>query len=262
MSDSGPILALPRTLSVIVPAYNESRAIEGVVANTQAAADCLEGYEIVIVDDGSTDDTGQIADELARRHADVSVIHHARNRGFAAAYGSGLARARHAYVTFLPGDNEVALGSITNIFSAVGTADIVVPYHATPWNRTWYRRFLTWVCVTEINLLFGWHVKYTQGNAVYPTQLARLIPITTRHFFFITEMLVHALVAGYSFVHVPLTHQERTYGRSKALSLANIASAEATMLRLWWNVRVHGRRLIPPVGTRTAIMTSEIAGRS
>ena len=252
--------ARPRRLSIIVPAYNESRSIEGVVANIEAAAACLDELEILIVDDGSSDDTGQIADELARSRSEVSVIHHPHNRGFAAAYCSGLARARLEYVTFLPGDNEVALGSITNIFNAVGTADLVVPYHATPWNRTWYRRFLTWVCVSEINLLFGWHVKYTQGNAVYPTELARILPITTGQFFFITEMLVHALVAGHSYVHVPLTHQERTYGRSKAMSLANIASAEATMLRLWWNVRVHGRRAVPKVA-ETARMRPEAAAR-
>jgi dolichol-phosphate mannosyltransferase len=257
MRSGGESSGRPRTLSIIVPAYNESHAIEGVVANIKAAASCLDGFEILIVDDGSTDDTGEIADRLAREHPEVTVIHQPQNSGFAAAYGAGLARARLEYVTFLPGDNEVALGSITNIFKAVGTADLVVPYHATPWNRTWYRRFLTWVCVTEINLLFGWRVKYTQGNAVYPTELARKLPITTRHFFFITEMLVHALVAGYSFVHVPLTHQERTYGRSKALSLANIASAEATMLRLWWNVRVHGLRAVPRVGTPAAASASE-----
>ncbi|MBV9543562.1 MAG: glycosyltransferase family 2 protein, partial [Chloroflexi bacterium] len=136
--------ARSRSLSIIVPAYNESRAIEGVVANIESAASTLEAHEVVIVDDGSTDDTGRVADELARTHANVKVVHHPRNRGFAAAYGSGLAQARLAYVTFLPGDNEVALGSISNIFNAVGSADVIVPYHATPWNRTWYRRFLTW----------------------------------------------------------------------------------------------------------------------
>jgi glycosyltransferase involved in cell wall biosynthesis len=258
-----PATARPRTLSIIVPAYNESRSLEGVVSNIKAASDSLDGFEILLVDDGSADDTGFVADELAREHPEVTVIHHPRNRGFAAAYGSGLARARLAYVTFLPGDNEVSLGSITNIFSAVGTADIVVPYHATPWNRALYRRFLTWVCVSEINLLFGWRLKYTQGNAVYPTELARMLPITTRHFFFITEMLVHALVAGYSFVHVPLTHQERTYGRSKAVSMDNIINAEATMLRLWWNVRVQGQRAVPRAASASgsSLMTPEGAGR-
>jgi glycosyltransferase involved in cell wall biosynthesis len=259
MRASAPI---QRTLSIIVPAYNESRALEGVVANIETAAGALDGYEVVIVNDGSTDDTGQIADELARTHLNVRAIHHFPNRGFAATYASGLAHARLAYVTFLPGDNEVALGSITNIFTAVGTSDLVVPYHATPWNRTWYRRILTWACVSEINLLFGWHVKYTQGNAVYPTELARVLPVTTRHFFFITEMLVHALVAGYSFVHVPLTHQERRYGRSKALSLANIASAESTMLKLWWNVRVRGQRAVPGVERGRASVPVEGASQS
>ena len=171
----------------------------------------------------------------------MRAIHHDGNRGFAATYATGLAHARMPYYTFVPGDHEVTLDSIRDIFACVGSADVVVPYHGTPWTREWHRRVLTWVCTNEINVLMGHNLRYYQGPAVYPTAVARTLPVTTGGFFFATEMLVHALAAGYSWVEVPLTHQERVYGETKAVGWAKIVSAELTILRLWWWVRVMGR---------------------
>jgi glycosyltransferase involved in cell wall biosynthesis len=240
-------MMLPRTISVLIPAYNEGRSLEGAVRDVVCAAADFEDYEILIVDDGSTDDTGAVADRLAQEIPAVNVIHHPHNLGFAAAYSSGLANARMSYFTFVPGDHEVTLDSVKNILAAVGTADLVIPYHATPWKRAWTRRVLTWIAVTQVNTLFGWHLRYYQGPTVYPTALARALPRTVRGFFYITEMLVHALDAGYSWVEVGLTHQERAYGRTKAVSGNAIVDAQRAILKLWWDVRVRRRRAVPAV---------------
>ena len=199
---------------------------------------------MLVVNDGSSDDTGEVIDRLARELPGVRAIHHDGNRGFAATYATGLEHARLPYYTFVPGDHEVTLDSIRDIFACVGSAEIVVPYHGTPWTREWHRRILTWVCTNEINVLMGHRLRYYQGPAVYPTALARTLPVTTGGFFFATEMLVHALAAGYTWVEVPLTHQERVYGETKAVGWAKILGAELTILQLWWNVRVL-RRGIP-----------------
>ena len=201
----------------------------------------LDDYEVLVVNDGSSDGTGEIAERLAEELPGVRVIHHDTNRGFAAAYRTALAHARMSYFTFVPGDHEVTLDSVRDIFASVGEAEIVVPYHGTPWTREWHRRVLTWVCTNEINVLMGRRLRYYQGPAVYPTALARSLPITADGFFFCTEMLIHALAAGYTWVEVPLTHQERSYGTSKAVGWTKIFSAELTILQLWWKVRVMGR---------------------
>jgi glycosyltransferase involved in cell wall biosynthesis len=227
---------------VVIPVYNEERWLAEVVRRVRAVP---VPKEILLVDDGSTDGTGRIADELANKYPQVHVLHHARNLGFVTAYGTALAQARMSYFTFVPGDHEVTPESVRNIFAEVGAADLVVPYHATPWRRGWFRRLLTWVCTTEVNILFGWRLRYYQGPVVYPTALARALPRTARGFFFATEMLVHALDAGYSFKEVGLAHQDRAYGRSKAVALSNIIDAERTILRLWWNIRLLRRRVVP-----------------
>jgi hypothetical protein len=73
-----------------------------------------------------------------------------------------------------------------------------------------------------------------------------VLPINTSGFFFATEMLVNALLMGYSWIEVPLTHHERTYGKSKAVALSNIVNAQLTILRLWWNLRIRGGVLNRP----------------
>jgi dolichol-phosphate mannosyltransferase len=233
------------SISVLIPAYNETQNLEPAVLDVLEACRDLDDYEVLIVDDGSIDGTGELADRLSATLPHVRALHHSQNRGFGAAYGTALAEARMAYFTFVPGDHEIAPESVIAIFAEVGKADLVVPYHGTPWKRPFFRRALTWIATTQINLLFGWRLKYYQGPAVYPTELARLLPRTVQGFYFATEMLVHALAAGYSWVEVGLTHQERSYGRSKAVAWSNALNAQWTIVRLWWEIRVRRESKVP-----------------
>ncbi|MGE3908217.1 MAG: glycosyltransferase family 2 protein [Chloroflexota bacterium] len=239
-------MGFARSISVVVPAYNEMGNLESAVKDVVYALRSFDEYEVIIVNDGSKDGTAEVAENLAATLPGVRVIHHEVNRGFSESYQTGLRNARMAYFTFVPGDHEVALESVEEIFGAVGKADIVVPYHGTPWNRSWHRRALTWICTTQLNVLFGRRLKYYQGPAVYPTELARVLPINTTGFFFATEMLVNALVMGYSIVEVPLIHRERTYGQSKAVRGSNIVNAQLTIIRLWWSLRVRGQAATRP----------------
>jgi dolichol-phosphate mannosyltransferase len=230
---------MDKAITIFVPAFNEVANLEGAVEDAVAAATkALTDYEILIVDDGSTDGTGPLADALATRWPKVRVIHNPRNMGLARGYGIALQRARMPYFTFVPGDREVQVESIREILDAVGNADIVVPYHANMEARPWYRRLFTRASTALMNVLFGLKLRYYQGPCVYPTRLARSLPTTTTGFFFLAEMLVQALRAGHSFVEVGLIHQERATGRSKALSFGNALRALKTVIGLWWRIRV------------------------
>ena len=233
-----------RSLSVAIPAYNEAGNLEAAVRSAVEAARKFDDFEILIVNDGSKDNTAEVADGLTALDPHIKVFHHEVNQGFAAAYRTALAQARMRYFTFVPGDGEVRPESIRAIFGAVGQADLVVPYHATPWARPWFRRGLTWGSTMEINWLFGWRLRYYQGPTVYPTALARALPHKAKGFFFATEMLVHALSLGCSWVEIGLAHHERTYGRSKAVAWKNIADAERTILRLWWGIRIRQSKAV------------------
>lgn len=232
-------VARPAAISVFMPAHNEALNLEASVGDVVwAAQQCVQDLEILVVDDGSTDGTGELAERLAQNDARMKVIHNPGKRGIAFSYHAALEEATKPYFAFLPADREVNATSIREIFRAVGTADIIIPYHANRQARAWYRRLLTWVSTGLLNALFHQHLRYYQGPAIYPTALARRLPSTTKGFFFLTEMLVHALRGGYSYAEVGLIHQERAYGRSKALSLSNILAAVETIASLWWSVYV------------------------
>src|SRR5205085_7099780 len=109
-------------------AFNEVHNLEAAVRDVVAASTEFDDYEVLIVDDGSTDGSGELADRLAHELPRVRALHHPRNQGFGAAYGTALAEAQMAYFTFVPGDHEVAPESVVRIFAAVGKADIVVPF--------------------------------------------------------------------------------------------------------------------------------------
>lgn len=207
-----------------------------------AAEAALEDYEILLVDDGSTDGTGPLADGLAQQRPQVRVLHQPTNQGIAAGYARAVATARFEYFAFLPADREIDPASIKTILAAVGSADIVAPYHGNPEARQAYRRVLTVASTTLVNRLFGLRMRYFQGPCVYPTDVARALPKTAGGFYFLTQMLVHALCAGHTYVEVPLLHRDRAHGRSKAVSWRNILRALRTIAGLWWVIRVRGQR--------------------
>jgi dolichol-phosphate mannosyltransferase len=227
-----------RRLSILMLAYNERGNLAGAVRDVQSAATLLDDYEIIVVDDGSTDGTGRLADEIAARNPDVRVLHHDVNRGLRAGYETGLDAARMPYVVWLPCDREMTAASIQRIFGAVGTADIVAIYHGTPAAREWFRRLLTFVSTLEMKVLFGHRLQYFQGTNVYPATLARSLPRTEPGFFVMAEQYLAALDHGLSVVEVPITHQERTYGTSSAVSWGRIWHAQMAVLRFWYRLRM------------------------
>lgn len=170
-------MAIARRISVFLPAYNEEGNLERSVADIVWAAERVTSeYEILIVNDGSTDRTGELAERLGLENPRIPAVHQPRNMGIAAAYQRALDEAKLDHFSFLAADGEIARDSVRDIFAAVGRADIVVPYHQNPRARQLHRRFLTWASTALVNRLFGLRMHYYQGPGIYPVALARSLP--------------------------------------------------------------------------------------
>src|SRR5262245_33478998 len=108
-------------LTVIVPAWNEEKRLTTTVVEAATAARRhLRAFEIIIVNDGSTDRTAAVADSLAARFPFVSVVHHTENLGVGAAYHTGLSLARYRYLTLVPGDHAFHASGLHALFALVG----------------------------------------------------------------------------------------------------------------------------------------------
>src|SRR5437764_276552 len=119
------------SLSVIFPAFNEEANIRAVVEDAcRIIPKFAPVFEIIVVNDGSKDRTGEICDDLAMEFSDVHVVHHARNRGYGAALKTGIERARYDVIFFTDSDGQFDLREVAKLLEQTDAYDIVAGYRA------------------------------------------------------------------------------------------------------------------------------------
>jgi glycosyltransferase involved in cell wall biosynthesis len=152
-------------VSVFFPAYNEEANIAQLTEEAVRTLRELCGeLEVIIVNDGSADRTGEIAEELARRFPEVRALHHEKNRGYGAALRTGFAACRLDYYFYTDGDRQFRIEEIDKLLPFAADHDIVTGYrierrdpfvrklNANSWNLL--SRMLLGIRITDINCAF------------------------------------------------------------------------------------------------------------
>ncbi len=223
------------SLSIIVPALNEGENLPSAVDSM--LADCKKAgidWELILVDDGSTDTTGAIADELARKYAPrIKVIHHPRPMGIGSSIRDGVAAATRDALTWLPGDGENDPYEIFKYLPLIAHVDCVVPFVVNKDVRSRSRQRLSKTFVNLINMTFGTSFNYTNGNVIYRKNVFDVVKQESTGFFFQTECLVKAARAGFIYAEVPIRIRARLGGESKALTLKSLRAVVTEYLRLF-----------------------------
>ena len=149
------------SISVIIPAFNEEKNLKPTVDEVlRAIRDHFSEFEIIIIDDGSTDSTCSVANSLAIGNPDIKIVHNSNNRGFGYSYQRGVQMSACDYVIWIPGDNDFPSSSLEALFNQVGQADVIMHYTLNPELRSFpglivYLRY-TWL----LNLRFGLRLHY------------------------------------------------------------------------------------------------------
>jgi NAD(P)-dependent dehydrogenase (short-subunit alcohol dehydrogenase family) len=239
--DNG-ILNWQRSISVFIPALNEEKNLEPTVARLiEALTVTVEDYEIIIVDDGSNDGTGAVADRLAGENSAIHALHNSRNMGLGYCFTQGCREARKNFFVYIPGDNTWPYRSFVELFGNLGRADVVTSFAINPDVRPVGRRVVSRLYTRVLNLLFGRHLQYFNGLTIYPVEFLRRNPATTFGFGFQAEVLLKALNLGLSYIEVALPIDARTAGGSKAVTPTNIVSVLSTVVRVFTDLRVMRR---------------------
>lgn len=223
-----------KSLSIVVPALNEQEAIIATVHSMlPACRQFLDAFELILVNDGSTDQTGPVMDQLARDNPEIVVVHHPQNRGVGIAYRTGIDHARMEYVTLVPGDNVCDPVTWEPMFRALGTADIVVGYRANQTSaRPWYRVVISRIFSHGMCWLHGIRLRDFQGLVVYPTARVRALGLEATSFMYQMEMLVQLHQAGCTMVETPFYMLPEAPGSSRSLRISTIVDLVQTLWRL------------------------------
>jgi glycosyltransferase involved in cell wall biosynthesis len=229
-------------VTVVIPAWNESANLPGCVQalrGTLAASD----YEIVIVDDGSKDDTLSVARRLADDDPTrTRVLAHEINQGLGAALRTGFGAARGRYVTCCPADFHTAPEDWAPFAAGLGKADVIVGCRARREGYNPLMRFNAWLYPRLVRALFGLRLRDVNWISVYRSDLVRRVVITQRGIPMLTEILVKLRDLGATFLEVDCRMQPRVVGVPSASRFRVMWRTLTGLFQLWWGYRSSERK--------------------
>lgn len=232
---------LKKRLSIFVPAYNEQGNIEGAVKKIHSIVPkyCSE-YEIIIVNDGSTDNTGKIINRLAKKDKKIKPLHNDINRSMGYSYFRAVGEAKFEYLMTIFGDDDHPSESIERILSKMGQADIIIPYYTNlHLSKTWLRHVISITYTHIVNSITGLTVGYYNGITLHKTHLVKQVPVRSTGFGFQCETIVYLLKNGATYLQVDVLNDDRKTGGTAAFKIKNIISVAKSFLRMYSHYKLN-----------------------
>ena len=253
------------SLSMFFPAYNDGGTIASLVIRAVGIAGQLTpDFEVIVVNDGSSDSTREIADELARTYAQVRVIHHPHNLGYGGALRTGFAAAAKDLIAYTDGDAQYDPAELETLWSRLtAEADMVTGYkisRSDPLHRIIIGRTYHYI----VKLLFRLRVRDVDCDfRLMRREIFHRVKLERNTGVICLEMMRKIQDAGFRVVEVPVHHYHRTYGRSQFFNFKRIFWTCVDVMKLWVQLVVLGRgRQRSPVLFRNSTISDVIPPES
>lgn len=231
------------SISAVLPAFNEEENIETAVTRLSEVLGSLKlsDWEVIIVNDGSVDSTGEIADRLASEDPEhIRVIHHNPNQGYAQALKNGFASARHQLFFFTDSDNQFDVREIRNLLPLIEKADIVCGFRIYRFDPL-TRLVLSWGYNLLIRIIFRIQVRDIDcAFKLFRRQVFEHITIESKKFFVNAEILAKARYLKMQLIEIGVRHYPRPAGRS-TVRASHIISTLKEIAEMWINVHTKPR---------------------
>lgn len=225
------------SLSVVIPAYNEEESIGYVL--TDALKDLPKAvgiYEIIVVDDGSTDKTLQIANSFAKKNRNIRVIHQSHG-GFNKAMVKGLKAATKDYVVYMHAGGQDLIRDMTNCIRIMQNYDLVLGIRGKRIDYDLYRVLLSYGCLIFYRILFGITYEDVHWVYVWKTKEVQKLELDPKGgVFLLVESLIKFKRKGLTVGEAPAPYRPRYGGDNKNTSLKVVWRTFVSMTKLWWKI--------------------------
>lgn len=223
------------SLTVVLPAHNEEENIKNTVDSCVCFLEkAVPRYEIIVVNDGSSDGTARIVKELSSANSNVVLVNHSVNRGYGSALRSGFDAATMEYIFLMDSDGQFDITDLSRLFPYAGEKEVVIGYRE---NRadSFIRSVNAWLYGLYIQLFFGLKVRDMDcAFKIFPSEAYRLVkPIKSGGALFSAEFLIKLKNKGYTLKEVPVRHFPRQYGTQSGANIRVILR----MFRESWKLR-------------------------
>lgn len=213
-------------ISIFFPCYNEEENVARITLEAlEVAPRISDDYEIIIVNDGSRDRTGEIAEQLAKENVAVRVIHHDGNKGYGAALQTGFKNAAKELVFYTDGDGQFKIEEITRLLPLIEKADIVSGRRISR-QDPFMRKVNAFCWGALVNALFKINVADVDSAfKLYKRKIFDDISLTSQGALIDTEILAKARARGYTITEVGVSHYPRMAGEQTGAKLSVILRA-------------------------------------
>lgn len=229
-------------LSVFFPFWNEEKNIAKVISSAILVAEKIaKKWEILIIDDGSTDKTYDIGQKLAKKNNNIRVISHHPNRGYGAALKEGFKNAKYDIVVFTDGDGQFDFSEVTKFLEKINNVDIVIGYRKKRQDNMTRHILMTLLKIWDY-FFFGFYYKDIDcGFKMFKKEaLMKILPLQSEGAMITTEILAKASLKKLKIEQVEVTHYPRKYGDQSGGNIYVVIRAILESFTLWWNI-VNGR---------------------
>ncbi len=226
-------------ITVCVPALNEADNIPSTLRTITTAARLAGNVpiEIIVVNDGSRDRTGEVAETMKGEIPGLSVIHQPRNMGIGAGMRAALKLARYPKFVIVPGDNDMSLALLMLLFRNAERADVVMCYYLNKEVRGVRRNVVSTLFGAIYMITFRIFVQYITGPCIYPTVRLRQIDTKATRFSVVVEATIKLLCSGATYYEVGGYMQTGLAG-STSFSLRNLAEVVRSYVRLVYEIKI------------------------
>jgi glycosyltransferase involved in cell wall biosynthesis len=223
-----------KSLSVFFPAYNEQDNIaHSVTQALNIIPNFAEKFEIIVVNDGSTDNTAQVLEELSREYPLVRVVTHQKNKGYGGALKSGFAASRYDYIFFTDGDGQFDLREIDKLIRLIQDTDIAAGIRVHRCDPM-HRRLNAKAYNILVQILFGLKVKDIDcAFKLIKKEVLSTIGLKADSQFISAELLIKAKKKGFRIRQCPVTHLPRAKGTPTGNNPKVVIKAFCELFRLW-----------------------------
>ncbi len=242
MSDPSESPARLAELSVFLPCYNEAENIRRVAGEVRAfLPEVADDFELILVDDGSADGTGELADALADEDEHIRAVHHETNRGYGGALQSGFRAAGKAWVFYTDGDGQFDIRELPRLLPHAGEYDIVSGYREHRSDSP-VRRLNAWLWGLLVKAVLGFRSRDVDSAfKLYRREIFDAIAMKSTGALIDAEILARARRAGYTLKEVPVSHRPRVAGEQTGANLAVILRAFRELWKLRADIRATPR---------------------
>jgi len=231
------------SLTAFFPAYNDQHTIENIVRTAAAEMrKVTDNFEVLVVDDGSKDQTGAILDRLSAELPFLRVIHHPKNLGYGAALITGFTNAKKDLIFYTDGDGQYDVREMHNLFAQLKPNIDLVNGYKVKRADAWYRILIGTAYRRAMRLVFRLQIRDVDCDfRLFRRYIFETISLESRSGVICVEMAKKFERAGFRMVEIPVSHYPRLHGRSEFFRVRHLVYTFQGLLRVWWNLVVSRR---------------------